>query len=229
MMKVFTFVLCIAVAGAFVPMRPSSKSVNNPLRMADKPLADLQEKVQELMGSLNTDGLTSNMDAIKANLMQGSIGSRGETYTIAQFALLGCILGGGIPILGDALMLLLGPGLLVAGAAVVLLSLNDLGDALSPWPVPSENGIKTGGLYSEMRHPMYAGSLAACAGLSIITGSATRLLLTAALLYMLDIKSDYEEKELVMKYPDYAKYQATVRSKFFPDTIMRELPWMKEE
>jgi protein-S-isoprenylcysteine O-methyltransferase Ste14 len=228
-MKVLIFTLCIAAAGAFAPMLPSVKSVNHPLRMADKPLADLQEKVQELMGSLNTDGLTSNMDAIKANLQQGTLGSRGESYTIAQFALLACILGGGIPILGDALMLLLGPGLLIAGAAVVLISFNDLGDALSPWPVPSENGIKTGGLYSEMRHPMYAGSLAACAGLSIITGSATRLLLTAALLYMLDIKSDYEEKELVMKYPDYDKYQATVRSKFFPDTLMRQLPWTKEE
>jgi protein-S-isoprenylcysteine O-methyltransferase Ste14 len=202
-----------------------------PLQMTETPFAGLQDKVNELVGNLkNADGLNFDVDAIKANIMDGDFGSRGETYTVAQFALLGCILGGGIPLIGDALMLLLGPGLLLAGAGLLIVSLSDLGDSLSPWPVPpSGGGLRTDGVYSEMRHPMYAGSLAAAAGLSIVTGSATRLLLTAVLWYALDLKSDFEEKGLVAKFPEYATYQATVPSKFLPATIVRELPWMKDE
>ncbi|KAI2492386.1 isoprenylcysteine carboxyl methyltransferase [Fragilaria crotonensis] len=235
-MKLFNHALCLASVGAFAPTtsRRSNIKVGSPsfpLQMAETPFAGLQDKVQELMGSLKSaDGLNFDIDAVKTNIMDGEFGSRGETYTVAQFALLGCIVGGGIPIIGDVVMFLLGPGLLLAGAALLIVSLSDLGDSLSPWPVPPSGGnLRTDGVYSEMRHPMYAGSLAAAAGLSIVTGSATRLLLTAILWYALDLKSDFEEKGLIAKFPEYATYQATVPSKFLPATIVRELPWMKDK
>ena len=236
-MKLLNYALYFGAVGAFAP-QPSrhsyTKIVSPPFRlqMAETPFAGLQDKVQEVMGSLkNGDMMKLDMDVVKANLMDGEVGSRGEAYAIAQFILLACIVGGGIPLVGDALLFLLGPGLLLAGAGILFLSVSDLGNSISPWPVPPSTGggLKTDGVYSEMRHPMYAASLAAAAGLSIVTGSATRLLLTAILLYALDLKSDFEEEQLVLKFPEYATYQATVPSKFIPATIMRVLPGMKEE
>jgi protein-S-isoprenylcysteine O-methyltransferase Ste14 len=194
-------------------------------------LADLQTKVQDLVANINTDGLMTNLDTIKSNVLDGEIGSRGELYALAQGAILVCILGGGIPFVGGPLMFLLGPGLLLAGAGVVVIASNDLGASLSPWPVPAAScNLETGGLYSEMRHPMYGGLLAACAGLSIVSGSATRLLLTAVLWYGLDVKSDYEEDALMKAFPtEYGAYQALVTSKFFPASITEQLPWMNSD
>lgn len=199
-------------------------------------LADLKTKVNDLVSNIQTqtDGfnldLNLDLDAIKSNIFDGDIGNRGEVYALSQGLILGCILGGGIPVVGDAIMLLLGPGLLLAGAGILLLGVSDLGSNLSPWPVPASNAsLQTNGIYAEMRHPMYAGLLAACAGLSIISGSATRLLLTAVLLYGLQIKSTYEEEQLLDTFgEDYAVYRATVPNKFFPKTIANELPWMMD-
>lgn len=197
--------------------------------MSSDPVADMKDKMSGLVSNISTGGITDNLDKIMANIMDGDVGSRGEAYTVAQFFLLACIVVGGIPFVGDALMLLLGPGLLLTGAGVTVISLNDLGASLSPWPVPaSGSSLQTGGLYGELRHPTYAGLLAMAAGLSILSGSATRLLLTAILFYVLDVKSEYEEKALLETYPEYATYQATVTSKFFPESVIQELPWMKE-
>jgi protein-S-isoprenylcysteine O-methyltransferase Ste14 len=237
------FALCLSVVGAFhtTPgFRSSSCKVavtalNNrnawKTRHMATPLAEWQDKVQQAIGKIkDSGGFNLDMDVIKSNLSDGEFGSRGEVYAFAQLAMIACILGGGIPFVGDFLMFLLGPGLLVAGLGVLALSLTDLGNSLSPWPLPASDGqLETGGIYAELRHPMYAGSLAACAGLSIITGSATRLLLTAVLLYVLELKADYEEKALVEKFPEYLTYKETVPSKFVPVTIVRALPWRKAE
>ncbi len=54
-------------------------------------------------------------------------------------------------------------------------------------------------------------------GLSIVTESTTRLLLTFALYLVLDAKSDFEETSLIETYgSDYVTYKANVKSKFFP-------------
>ena len=57
------------------------------------------------MSKINVDGISGNLEAIKSNVLDGDLGTRGEQYAAAQFALLLCILGGGIPVIGDALML----------------------------------------------------------------------------------------------------------------------------
>jgi protein-S-isoprenylcysteine O-methyltransferase Ste14 len=182
------------------------------------------------LANVDLSGFTNlDLNQIKDNVMGGGqFGERGEAYFAAQAALMLCVVLGGIPLVGDFLMLLLGPGLLLAGLGVAAVSVKDLGSSLSPWPKPAESAeLKTDGLYAYVRHPMYAGALAACAGLSIVTGSATRLLLTAVLLYVLDVKSDYEEAQLVEAYPGYRAYQAKVANKFFPQEILDQMPWMK--
>ena len=90
---------------------------------------------------------------------------------------------------------------MLGGFVVALASLGDLGsDSLSPFPAPPRGAIlKTDGIYARMRHPLYTGLIMIMAGLSIATNNADRLLLTAVLWYLLEIKSDKEEGESVSK------------------------------
>ena len=232
-------VVLLTCVNSFVPSRTIRlyrPSVTIRTRMAaldetEPSQPDLQKQLTEVLTDFNFDGVIGNIERIQANTMEGEIGQRGELYTLAQFAILLCILIGGVPVIGNVLLLVLGPGLLIAGSAIMVIALNDLGDALTPWPVPpqGDSGLKTSGLYAQVRHPIYAGLLASMAGLSIITGSANRLLLTAVLLYSLNVKSDYEEEELLNKFPEYGAYKEKVTSKFFPSALTEVLPWGKKD
>lgn len=156
-------------------------------------------------------------EVVKENILEGNFGERGETYVVAQFSLLFCIAIG----VGDLLTAILGPTFIVAGLILVYKSAADLKDNLSPWPVATDpNGrgsLIEEGIYSYIRHPMYSGLLLGMAGLSILTDSTTRLLLTFVLYLVLDAKSDYEETSLIETYgSEYLEYKAKVKSKFFP-------------
>lgn len=189
--------------------------------------------------------LTSNADSIRQNVLNGEFGTRGEAYVLAQFALILLVAIGGIPVIGGALSVVLGPGLVLVGAATMLAGITELGPALSPWPVPpnavnkkntaaaatstTNTELVVTGIFSKVRHPIYAGLLAACVGLSFITESPTRLLLTAALWYVFELKSDYEEEQLDDVYPEYRLYKMEVTGKFVPHEILDAMPWNKQQ
>jgi protein-S-isoprenylcysteine O-methyltransferase Ste14 len=83
----------------------------------------------------------------------------------------------------------------LGGSVIALKAFGDLGsDSLSPFPSPPKGAaLKMEGIYGQMRHPMYTGLLMVMAGLSIATNSADRLLLTALLWFLVDIKASKEE------------------------------------
>eukprot|EP00956_Cyclotella_meneghiniana_P024684 scaffold49887_cov71-Cyclotella_meneghiniana.AAC.4 len=184
----------------------------------------------ESTGESNDTGITverileslPSTDTIAANLSEGKLGERGEQYVIAQFGLLLFITIGNVPFIGDAFSTLLGPTLLLTGLFAVYKSAADLQDNLSPWPVPTSptsgrGSLINSGIYSYVRHPMYTGVLLGMVGLSIVTDSVVRLLLTCALYYVLDVKSEYEETKLVEIYgEEYESYKQEVEGKFFP-------------
>lgn len=202
-----------------------NKEDDQPTKMPDMPdfnVNDLLSKVPEI----NFDLKNFDVETIKNNLMDGTFGERGEVYAAAQFALLACIVGGGIPFIGGALMVLLGPCLMLAGAATVFLSVKDLGNNLSPWSVPPSGGdLVQDGIYAQLRHPQYAGLAAFSGGFSILTGSASSLLLTGVLFYVFTLVAEKEEVELSKTYPKYSKYSNTVVGRFFPEEIVKQLPW----
>lgn len=168
-------------------------------------------------------------DQILGNVLSGEFGKRGEVYVATQVFLVLCILFGGLPIFGDFLNLLCGPVLMAIGVGVCALGFIDMGASLSPWPVPTGDDLVTDGIYSKVRHPIYSGLLAIMAGFSVATGSAPRLLLTTALFYALDVKSDYEEKELAKEFSEYEAYKDAVPGKFFPNELVVLLPWTESE
>ena len=231
----FALLLAPSASAFVVPKaRPSASRLASALGDEDPssskkfqvPNIDMDDMLSKLpdMNSLSS----MDFETLKDNLLDGSVGERGEAYAAAQLVLLLCIVGGGIPLVGDALMVLLGPCLMLAGGATILLAIKDLGSNLSPWAVPPKGGkLIQDGIYAQLRHPQYAGILAALAGFSIITGSANRLLLTAVLFYAFNLMADFEEEELQKKFPSYGSYQENVRGKFFPDNLLKQLPWMK--
>mmetsp|Transcript_15313 Transcript_15313/g.34216 ORF Transcript_15313/g.34216 Transcript_15313/m.34216 type:complete len:314 (-) Transcript_15313:46-987(-) len=172
--------------------------------------------------------IESYVNAVKTNVLSGEFGERGEQYVIAQFGLLLCIAIGTVPYFGDILALALGPALIGGSLVIVYRAAADLGTNLSPWPVPADPSSDDGsgslidtGIYSYVRHPMYSGLILGMAGLSMATDSATRLLLTIALYFVLDAKADFEEAKLIQTYGDeYVDYMFKVKGKLIPNAAI---------
>ncbi|CAB9507305.1 Isoprenylcysteine carboxyl methyltransferase (ICMT) family [Seminavis robusta] len=192
---------------------------------ADEP-GSLAAQINDLFTSMDLLLEKLNWSIVKSNVVDGSIGERGEGYTATVLFLFVSIVIGTFPLpyIGQVFAFLGGPGLMLAGGALILAALNDLGDNnLTPFLAPVARGeLITDGIYSKIRHPIYAGLMCLCAGFSILTTSAPRLVLTAILILLLNVKSDKEEEKLMEKYPEYAAYRVTT-GKFYPgDWSFRE-------
>lgn len=107
---------------------------------------------------------------------------------------------------------------IASGAALGAAAVTDLGVAnLTPWPKPVErNTLKTEGVYSLCRHPMYTCLLAGCFGLSLLNQSFERLLLTVALFALLSLKAGREEGFLNEKHGERYRAYAAYVPQFFP-------------
>lgn len=167
------------------------------------------------------------------NASQGTFGQRGEVYFITQAFLVLCILAGGVPYIGDTLSFIAGPGLLAIGSLTIIAALVELGsaDGITPWPKPIDDAeLVSTGIYGLIRHPMYAGLISLMMGLSILSDSASRLLLTFVLYLVLDAKASYEESELTLLVPGYSDYKDNlVKGRFFPRGIVESFETFIEE
>ncbi len=181
----------------------------------------MAEKVDDPINSNFLSTLPS-AETIQENVLGGEFGKRGEQYVIAQFSLFLFIAIGNVPFIGDIVTPILGPALILIGLIAVYKASADLDGNLSPWPVPIKSATGKGslintGIYSYVRHPMYTGVLFGMSGLSVLTDSVIRMLLTVALYFVLDLKSEYEETKLIEAYgEEYEIYREEVKGKFFP-------------
>ncbi len=106
--------------------------------------------------------------------------------------------------------------LVFCGLALVVAAALGLGRALTPTPVPtSSSTLETGGFYRHVRHPIYTGVLVAVLGVTLRSASWIHVGLAVATLVFFDRKSQWEEAQLVERYPDYPSY-ASVTPKFVP-------------
>ncbi len=91
-----------------------------------------------------------------------------------------------------------------------------LGRNLTPLPVPVADGrLVTSGVYAFARHPIYGGLLVLALGWSALAGSVGTLAATLALWALFEVKSRFEERALLARYPEYARYRAGTR-RFVP-------------
>lgn len=166
------------------PPATTSSSVESPVSsMNAKPslLDDMKDKFAAVMAQQNP-----------AQFFESVIGGeffkeeRAEVVLGVQVfsVLLVHIVTGGLPVIGDAVNILCGPILMALGSAICTQAFLD------------KDSPKTDGIYSHVRHPIFAGILAIMGGYSIITSSAPRLVMTAALSYALDQFTDDKETKL---------------------------------
>ncbi len=99
--------------------------------------------------------------------------------------------------------------LVLAGAAVAAASGARLGPDLTPRVEPPEGAVlRTDGPYAVVRHPLYAGLLAAATGAAVLRRRAEPLAALAALSVVLHLKAGAEEARLEQRfgaaYRDYA-------------------------
>lgn len=90
---------------------------------------------------------------------------------------------------------------------------SSLGKGLTASPLPNAAAqLRTGGLYSRVRHPIYSGLLLLATGRVLASPSPVRLAALGGLTVLLARKARWEERHLVQRFPDYARYaEATPR------------------
>jgi protein-S-isoprenylcysteine O-methyltransferase Ste14 len=82
----------------------------------------------------------------------------------------------------------------IAGWAVLLVALVNLGRSLTALPTPTERStLKTTGLYRFARHPIYTGLLAIVLGGALGSGRTVKMLLALALLGLLTAKARWRK------------------------------------
>ena len=97
----------------------------------------------------------------------------------------------------------------VLGVVVMLVGGTALGRGLTAAPLPNAHAqLRTGGLYRFVRHPIYSGLLLMAGAIAVVSGSVARLVVFAALVGLINVKARWEERQLMMRFPDYAAYAA---------------------
>jgi protein-S-isoprenylcysteine O-methyltransferase Ste14 len=106
--------------------------------------------------------------------------------------------------------------LVSAGVALIVAGLAALGDALTPFPFPRDDGhLETRGVYRLVRHPIYAGLIVGTLGWALAWLSAAGAFYTVAVALFFDRKAAREERWLRTRYPAYGAHARRAR-RFLP-------------
>ncbi len=107
------------------------------------------------------------------------------------------------------------------GLAAMVVGATGLGRGLTATPLPNTHArLRTGGLYRYVRHPIYSGLMLMMASITVVAGSALRLLVLGALVVLLNVKARWEETRLVERFEGYADYAAQT-PRFVPSPFRR--------
>lgn len=150
--------------------------------------------------------------------------SRGGWWVIAQAVL-------GIALIGTAVLFdgtieagrwlaWVGVGMVFVGALLAGFGLLHLGVSLTPYPEPLELGnLVHGGVYRLVRHPVYGGISLGMVGLALYQLSGAGLAVATGAGAFFWLKAGFEERRLLLKYPDYRAYRARTRARMIPWVI----------
>jgi protein-S-isoprenylcysteine O-methyltransferase Ste14 len=102
--------------------------------------------------------------------------------------------------------------LFILGLITCTIAFFQLGSSFTPFVKPKEQGdLKTTGIYSIVRHPMYLGVMMLAFGWSLIWGTLLGIILSFLFFFVLDRKASEEEKLLTQKYFEYIEYKKHVK------------------
>lgn len=140
--------------------------------------------------------------------------TKGWIFVAVQFFLIAAIIAGSIAekkyahreysYITDFLAFLF----LSLGALLGSISFMNFGQMVTPNPVPMESYmLKTNGLYSKIRHPIYLALLLILLGCIFFFAAFYMFILFAAAVVFIMVKIRFEEAELIKKFPEYPEYQ----------------------
>jgi protein-S-isoprenylcysteine O-methyltransferase Ste14 len=142
-----------------------------------------------------------------------ALGPRGEGWVVLQFIFLGAIavsgwlFGGYLSGVAQQAGWVVGGLLICGGLAIAALAVINLGPSLSALPRPTDQAVQIShGVYSQIRHPIYAGLVCVAAGWSLATASLVGLALSVVLAVVFDLKARREEVWLRERFAGYAAY-----------------------
>ena len=111
----------------------------------------------------------------------------------------------------------IGGFLVVAGGLLAFMSVKRLGRSLTAVPEPLEEAtLVVSGVYSLVRHPSYGGVFIFMFGTTLILDSIWGVAISIGLLRFFWKKSEYEERQLRIAYPDYSSYRRRVQRRLIP-------------
>ena len=216
---ILLFVLILTQTESFSNPRSLCTSHPRTIHLEGKK-EDIQDVGNDIANRVGNTDYPKLVSAVAENFGDGSMGSRGEEWVAAQFGVLFLTLFAGIPFVG-------GGGALQAAAAITALlsalalvagGILTLETDLTPFPKPtSSNELRTTGIYSLVRHPIYGGLLLFCFGLAGITNSVPRVTFSLILVAVLQKKVKAEEEFLREKHgAAYDEYMKEVPATFIP-------------
>ncbi len=150
------------------------------------------------------------------------LGPRGEGWVVGQLALIGLVILLGLPGLRRLppesvigwVGFVVGAVAIAVGCWLAIRAIAILGGSMSPMPRPRSDGrLVESGIYTRLRHPIYAGLMLASLGWSALAQVAEAFAAALLLVAFLDAKARREEAWLLERYDGYAEYRR--RSKRF--------------
>lgn len=104
----------------------------------------------------------------------------------------------------------------IAGAIEALVAIISLGSNMTVLPEPVVGGfIVRSGIYSGVRHPVYAGLILIGIGQAVASPGVATIVGALLLALFGDRKAAWEERRLLETYPDYVEYRQKTK-KFLP-------------
>lgn len=102
--------------------------------------------------------------------------------------------------------------LFLSGLLMGTMALISYKQKITPNPVPMENiQLRTEGIYSLIRHPMYSFALLCSIGYILYFNAYFSLILCLLVIIFLIYKIRFEEKQLIKKFPEYSDYRKHTR------------------
>lgn len=106
----------------------------------------------------------------------------------------------------------IGVTLILIGALLFTFILISFGQYMTPNPVPRDNSVlKTTGIYSLVRHPMYFTVLVLLLGVILYFQAFYSLAWLVIAFFFLVFKTTREESYLAKKFPEYTAYQKATK------------------
>jgi protein-S-isoprenylcysteine O-methyltransferase Ste14 len=137
--------------------------------------------------------------------------AKGTGWVIGQFLLMAVILVlGAFPPVWPDWLRLAGVPVVLCGLASAIWAGRTLGSALTPYPLPSEQGtLVEQGPYRLVRHPIYVAGLLVFLGYGLLA-SVPATAAVALLAVFWHFKAGVEERHLSQRFPGYAGYRRRV-------------------